>query len=1388
MNFEIEDIYTLTPMQQGILYDSMIQKNNRAYFLQMNLDVIGTPDLNLFKKSFELLIKKYEVLRTLIISNDVEEPLQVVLKEREAEFNYIDLTDRSHAINEILNEDVQRGFNLSEDPLVRLTVIHLKEEKYKFVWSWHHIILDGWCIHLLISDFMNFYQMLLKSEEVNIGKLTPYSKYINWLSSQNQEEAGTYWRKYLEDYDNKPMLPGAFKSKKKFEGKAYTVELTTSQFQELNKVAIKYQVTLNSLIQTIFGILLSKYNDVNDIVFGSVVSGRPPSLSGVETMVGLFINTLPVRVNISGKRYFSELINEIHHNSILGEAYHYHPLYNIQSYNSLKQELTKYLIVFENYPTEPLDNGRDNLNFKVTGVDFFEQFNNDFTLVTLLTGNSIQFKINYNESTFDKTSIEKIMAAFLQLINQVCSNPELKIEDLDIVSNYDLLSLSNFNNTFVPYQKHKNVIELFEEQVSKTPNQNAVCCNDLTLTYRQLNQDSNGLARYIRSFAIKPDTIIGLYVDRSIEMVVGLLGILKSGGAYLPLDPTLPENRISYMVKDSGVNLIVTQGKYVEELKSIGVNSIITIEDNVLFEDQESVENVNKPSDLAYLIYTSGSTGKPKGVMIEHSSISNFIEGMNQVLNFEKKFNRILSLTTMSFDIFFLETIMPLTKGFEVFIADSEKSSDPKKILNLIDEHKINVLQVTPSRMESILTRPESTLLLENLHQILIGGEKLRKKIVDKLTKFKNTEIYNVYGPTETTIWSTISKVKPGSKATIIGKPIANTKVFILDRSLNNVPIGTYGELCIAGEGLARGYYNQTELTFEKFIYSSSLNERIYRTGDIARWLPNGEIEFFGRRDNQLKIRGYRIETGEIEAEIAQLVEVNEVAVIGRENQLGDITLYAYITTNTVLSAEKIKKELSKRLPTYMIPSHFVFMKSFPINQNGKIDRTALMKSSLSIYKENLKPKHNQLTEYEIELIEVWRDILNIQDISIHDDFFEIGGHSILAIKFEVEMEKRYLPITLADLNEFRTIKELASLANERKNPAEIPFPSLLPESSNIIKPISLPSEENSFVIDGIEPFNDFFYKSCFYNSLFPILDFYDLESLAIISNDLITYKFDSEKSNLLVQYKPNKSMEMIMDEYGIQVIGRNNNTDLIENIKNALLNNRPVIIWVDCYYESIRSETYQKIHWPHTWLIYGFNEHKKSFHIIEHEHRLNLNYKKMEVSYDDTVACHKGFLEEFKASLDVQPYYEFQVEKLQSVNRNVIKKSYESFISQNEEALINGLKNLQSFVNYLMESYSYTENQQIILDDNLLEMLNQVINAKVVENNLVLKLYGSSESDLYEMSLNKWVNVRNLIAKYTITKSLPKGLKTAITELKSIEEQLFRKIINKFNKEPNYE
>jgi amino acid adenylation domain-containing protein/non-ribosomal peptide synthase protein (TIGR01720 family) len=1036
--FPIKDIYPLSAMQESLLFHALMGKDSATYFEQFSYRLHGHLSIPLVERSVNLLMERYDILRTTFIYEGVIRPLQVVLKERQIEFFYQDLSQihGPHAqpkqlenhIKEFKIKDRQRGFDITNDVLVRVVVLQVAESQYEFIWDFHHILMDGWCVGIIVTEFTEIYSSFLQNKTSRLPPVKPYRSYIQWLENRDKKASSDYWTRYLEGYEAAASLPGKnTDTNTPYENRQVSIVIPVDKTKNIQQLASKNQVTLNTLIQSIWGVLLSRYNATRDVVFAAVVSGRPAEIEGVETMVGLFINTIPVRVQYQKETTFKQLLQLIQEEAGNSQPHHHYPLANIQSLSVLKQHLLDHVIVFENLPlANQLDGIADNREkqaknkptFSISNMGIFEQSNYDFGLM-VVPGITLKMHLMYNGNVYKDEFIESIAQHLQLVIDQLLLNESQSIAEISLLTKEEQQRiLFQFNDTQTDYPADKTIPQLFEQQVQKRPDNIAIVGagslkqwhsqDVIQLTYCALYEQANHFADLLISEGIGPGTIVAIMGHRSLETIIGILATMKAGGAYLPIDPFYPQERIDFMLQDSCARILLDG----LEMKSLA--------DPAPFSQPVLTPQTLNTLDFAYIIYTSGSTGRPKGVLIRHNSFVNM--SLAQVIGFDvTPSDKVMQFASFSFDASVSEIFMALFAGATLVVLPKEQLIAAHQFIWQMGRFGITIITLPPTYLNQLNKTEFKTLPLKTL---ITAGEAPKAEDVHSYSQV--THYFNAYGPTETSVCASFNKFPAGHNGIMtIGKPIANTRIYILDNDFELQPVGILGEICVAGTGLAEGYLNKPELTSEKFSYCKLTNDSpptlMYKTGDIGRWLADGNIELMGRMDRQIKIRGIRVELGEIEREFLSHPGIADGAIIAVAKNDDKQLIAFYIrkkqvqlsssladgnTENplrqptTSITQKDLKEYLSSKLPEYMVPAIFVEIQEMPLTSNGKVDQKVLAKLSQESREltsnEYYEPPQNEI---ETKLVQIWQEVLDLKKIGVHENFFDLGGNSLLSIK-----------------------------------------------------------------------------------------------------------------------------------------------------------------------------------------------------------------------------------------------------------------------------------------------------------------------------------------------------------------------------------------------------
>ena len=900
----IADLYPLTPLQQGLWFHELLDSDSRTYFIQSVMRIEGSLNRDAFRRAWEDVVARHAILRTRIVWEGLENPLQLVQPTVELPWTEQDWRDSpvdGHLARllKFLDADRVQGFVLTQAPLMRLTLLQVAENSAILVWSFHHLILDRWSVDVVQQEVWSAYQALVQGQPLQFNSLRPYREYLGWLQDQDLNRAEQYWRHLLRGFTAPTVLgvdqaPSARVEHQESEYDSEEVVLSEAATTALTRWARQQQLTVNTVVQGALAVLLSRYSGSEDVVFGATVSGRSAALPGIETMVGLFINTLPVRVHVSPSHSVVRWLTELQEQQVIQREYEYTPLFEIQKWSEVPAggPLFNTLLVFENIP---LENGGDlmagpvGLNVQRVAGSRDGETNYPLTVV-IIPGRTLQVRFTYDTAHYATEPITRMVGHFRQVLaGMVEGEASQRLAAIPLVTEAERQQLLvEWNDTETTYPPNETLASLFEGQVRRSPDQVALVFEDEELTYTELNRRANRLAHHLQKLGVGPDVLVGVFMERSIEMVVSLYATIKAGGAYLPVDPEYPAERIAFMLEDARPAIILTQEKLRSKLTH--AQHVIVLDGDRAFLSGEPASNPEPtagPENLAYVIYTSGSTGQPKGVMNAHQGIVNRLQWMQDAYRLDES-DCVLQKTPFSFDVSVWEFFWALQVGARLVVARPGGHRDNTYLVDLIRAHGITTLHFVPSMLQ-LWVEERGLSECSSLQQVICSGEALPYELQQRFFERVDAELENLYGPTEAAVDVTYWHCERDSSLEIvpIGRPVANTQIYILDKNLEPVPEGVAGELHIGGVQVARGYLNRPELTEEKFIpdpFSKHPNARLYKTGDLARYLTDGTIQYLGRLDHQVKIRGYRIELGEVETVLGQLPDIKDAVVVVRED------------------------------------------------------------------------------------------------------------------------------------------------------------------------------------------------------------------------------------------------------------------------------------------------------------------------------------------------------------------------------------------------------------------------------------------------------------------------------------------------------------------------
>jgi amino acid adenylation domain-containing protein/non-ribosomal peptide synthase protein (TIGR01720 family) len=1029
--------------QQQLWFLHQLAPEEPIYNEPCTIRLKGAINVDALEKALNEIIKRHESLRTRFITVDGQ-PVQVIDPPDTFNLAVVDLREFPQEQREAealrLTIDAKQPFDLTTGPLLRATLMQLADFDYRLFLTFHHIIIDGVSVYsVFLKELVALYEAYSKGKPSPLAPLPiQYADFTvwqrQWLTEEILESQLDYWKQQLADLpilqlplDHPRPAVGTFR------GARQCLVISKDLTEALKTLSQQEGVTLYMTLLAAFKTLLYRYTGQDDIVVGTFSANRNrPELEG---LIGYFLNTLVLRTDMSGTPSFRELLKRVRQVTLGAYAHEDLPFEKLVQTLQPERNLSQnplFQVAFAPQPPMPSLNS----DWTVSELDIqTDTAKFDLTFYVEERPEGIVGRFEYNTDLFEAATISRMIEHFKTMLAGIVANPQARVSELPLLSETERYKLLvEWNNTTQEYPQDKCIHQLFEEQVERSPDAIAVVFEDKQLTYRELNAKANKIAHYLQTLGVEPEVLVGICVERSLEMVVGLVGILKAGGAYVPLDPAYPKDRLSHMLS-SQVSVVLTTEKSIAQLPK-QIADVVRLDADWGVIEQMSEENPLsnvQAQNLAYVIYTSGSTGKPKGITIEHRSVLNLGTGLHQAIyvHYQDSQLRVTVNGSLSFDTS-VKQIIQLLYGHTLEIVPQAIRLDGNALLSFLQKHKIDVFECTPSQLGMLIA---AGLLASKSapKAVLVAGEKIDESTWLALQQAENINFYNLYGPTEYTVATTVCSVKMAGSKPIIGRPITNTQIYILDRHLQPVPVGVAGELYIGGDSLARGYLNRPDLTQEKFIrnpFSNQPGNRLYKTGDKVRYLSDGNIEFLDRIDNhQVKIRGFRIELGEIEAAIAFHPTVRQTLVTAREDVPGHKYLVAYIVPNheNALTSSDLRSFLSEKLPDYMIPGVFVMLDALPLTPNGKVDRKALPTPDTA--RQELQAESAPRTRAEEILAQIWREVFHREIFSIHDNFFEVGGDSILSIQIISKANSAGLHLTVKQIFQHQTIAELAAVA-----------------------------------------------------------------------------------------------------------------------------------------------------------------------------------------------------------------------------------------------------------------------------------------------------------------------------------------------------------------------
>ena len=1080
--------FPLTFAQLRLWFLDQLESEQTSYLIPWALRIRGALNAEALASSLNQLVERHEIFRTTFVATDGE-PMQLVsptlhIPMSRVDLSRLDLPAAEQEARRLAHVEAETPIHLHSGPLLRAQLLSLTLEDHVLLLTTHHIIFDGWSRSVLVRELGCFYESALSVQPAQLPDLPiQYADFAVWqrehLSGEHLDRQLSYWKQQLKDLPLSIELPTdrPRPAVQSYNGASFHFTLPLELSEQIKALDQKEGVTRYMTLLAAFQALLARYTGQDDIVVGTPTANR--NRSELEGIIGLFANTLVLRTQLGGDPTFRDLLSRVKETALSAFTNEEMPfeqlVQELRPERSLSHSpLFQVLFSLRNTP------GSNDFHLADLNLEFFsgsgETSKYDLSLYLNEQSSGIHGKLEYNTDLYDEATIQRILNHYQRLLESAIKEPEKRLSELDMLGAAERAELLvEWNDTAREYQRDRCLHELFEEQAEQHNEAIAVSFGEARITYGELNKRANQLAHHLKKQGIGVGQRVGLFVERSLEMFVGLLGIQKSGAAYVPLDPAYPAERVRATLEAAAITLLVSQQDLLSALPEYH-GSVVCLDRDQLLLAQQSAENLRSgvtPDDVVYVIFTSGSTGRPKGVELGHRGVVNLLEWMRGELHFEEG-DVFPALASFAFDMSVPELYLALVSGGTVALARRHLAADGEELARFLREHRATLVHATPTTWSLLL---DASYTGQGVTRC-IGAEPLPTELFGRLMDAApGTPLYNFYGPTETTVWSTFHRFDSGTERVVIGRPLANTEIYIVDHHGNPVPIGVPGELLIGGDGVAKGYLNQPELTAEKFIpnsFSHAPEALLYRTGDLGRYLPDGRIEFAGRVDHQVKIRGYRVELGEIETVLAQQEQVRECVVLAREDEAGDKRLVAYIVPEIgcIITANQMREWVKQRLPEHMVPSAFVVLDRLPLSPNGKVDRKALPapeKESASIIGEMGNPVEEMIAN-------IWAEVLKTGEVTQTANFFDLGGHSLIATKVVARIRQMlHVNLPLGAIFDAPTVAGLAArvraLVREDRNPTEAP---LVPVASGHALPLSF-AQQRLWFLDQLEPNSPFY-------------------------------------------------------------------------------------------------------------------------------------------------------------------------------------------------------------------------------------------------------------------------------------------------------------------------
>jgi len=1085
---DVEDIYPATAMQHGMLFHSIFSREaidylSQVYVSQVLWELEGEIDAAAFEQAWRKVVERHEVLRTGFQQSGLDQPLAIVHRSVDLQLNVEDWADQDfdtqiERLKVFLDDDRNRGFDLHAAPLMRIHLLRFGEQNYRFIWSHHHVIMDGWSIPIILGELFGAYEALTANKLPAFGPARPYRNYIDWLAQQDRDAAAAYWQDALGDMEAPTPLPGARRVYRGVHGETsydkHYIAMSEEDTAAIRQLAKDLRLTPNTLAQGVWALLLSRYTGESDVTFGATTSGRPADLKHVEDMVGLFLNTLPIRVHIKPQESLRSWLAELQEQQLAARQHEYASLVDVQGWSAVPRGTSLFhtLLIYENYP-DVSSLWTDKNAIKVKDMQALGWTSFPLT-ANVAISRQLVLRLSYDQDYYDAAAASELADQFESMLQSLLQNPDVPVSELLRApaaepSRQLMEAQTEHRDAFVPIaDAGHNLATAFEAQVARTPDAPAVVAADASWTYAELNAQANGIARVLLDAGLRPGERAGMLLGQNATMLAGLFGALKAGLVYVPLDPNTPAARLEKIREDAGLRVLVCDPAYrfnAEELAR-GAADLPIVEARQTPVDGNPALDVS-PDDLSYILFTSGSTGVPKGVTQTHRNVLHHVRVYANALYINAS-DRLNLFAPYGFDAAVMDIYGALLTGACLYPIDIKAAESAREVLDAVARDGITIFHSTPTVYRFLLEQ-HSHQSLEAVRLVVLGGEETRVADFELFCeKFPAYAVFvNGLGPTESTLalqYFANHETRMAAGVVPVGAAVEGTELLLLDEQ--GEPAGLQGEICIRGEHITPGYWQADELNASAFVEPAEGGPRIYRTGDLGRYLPDGNLVFLGRRDAQVKVRGNRIEPGEIEAVINGCDGIDQCAVVLREDKPGDPGLAAYFVAEAAadVALADVRRHVQERLPGYMVPAAFVELDAIPLTPNGKLDRNALPAPVWESDTEYVAPRNDN----ERRVAEVWADVLGVEQVGVNDDFFALGGHSLIATQLmsRIRDEIGY-ELPLRALFETSTVAGLCELL-ERTSGAGATT-SIRPRDPNAIVPLSYP-QQRLYFLEQLEP------------------------------------------------------------------------------------------------------------------------------------------------------------------------------------------------------------------------------------------------------------------------------------------------------------------------------